>query len=252
MPDRVQTFFDALFGRDPSGRRWLPALLAAAPHAEERLGELAEVPGWLDTALAVRGASGRRACFEHPGPVPRELLRWFIDHPERLTWPEQAEQSEPTARLRRALLCDDPPGSQARAQDRARELLGARSALSREWWRFEDVTRLDCVLITPRLVVTVNGQGAGALHPASAWYPPRPKLVRDLEAARQIAAERTWATVLLADAPVPGAEDDALARSLPEAAPHLDESGLRQLRIAYLGTVTWADAAAAVGLPEAG
>ena len=120
---RVQPFLQALFARDPSGRSWLPALAGATRNGHARFGELLAEPGYLQTQLAVRGVSGRLGCFEFPTGPPRELLTWFIDHPDQLVWPAHAELSVETVKLRRALLNDDPPGSQARAQDRARDLV---------------------------------------------------------------------------------------------------------------------------------
>lgn len=246
----IEPFFGNLFASDASGSRWLPRLLAATPYGRVRLGDLVDAPGWLVTPLAVRGASGRLACFDYPANPPRELLRWFIDHPDRLQWVDDETVSPEAVRLRRALVCDQPPGSQAKAQDRARELLQTRSALAREWWRFEEAGRLDCVLITNRLVITVTSDRDGVLPPATPWYPVRTRLVRDLEAARLLAGERRWATVLLSQSPVSGTGEDEVGRSLADAAPHLDDGGRRELRDAYLGALTWAEAAAAVATPE--
>ena len=90
----------------------------------------------------MRTVSGSLGCFQYSVAPPRELLAWFVEHPEAVLWPERHELSPETVRLRRALLLDEPPGSRARAQERARELLPARSPLSREWWRFEEATTL--------------------------------------------------------------------------------------------------------------
>jgi len=249
LSTRVRPFFEALFARDPSGGSWLPQLLEAAPHADAHLGELAGSPGWLVTPLAVRGANGRLACFDYPANPPRELLRWYIDHPDRLRWTDADGLSADAVRLRRALVLDEPPGAQARAQDRARELLATRSALSREWWRLEEPTLLDCVLITGRIVVTVTGKRVGGLRPSTPWYPWRTDLIRNLEAARQLASERRWASLLISDGPLADGTDEALARSLPQGTPHLDDGQREELRAAYLGNLTWESASAAVGLP---
>lgn len=251
LSTRVRPFFEALFARDPSGSSWLPQLLEAAPQAGETLGELAGSPGWLVTPLAVRGANGRLACFDYPANPSRELLRWFIDHPDRLRWTDANGASADAVRLRRALVLDEPPGSQARAQDRARELLTTRSALSREWWRFEEPTVLDCVLITGRIVLTVTGRREEGVRPSTPWYPQRTDVIRDLEAARQMAAGRRWASLLISDIPLAEGTAEALTRSLPEGAPHLDDEQRAALGAAYLGNVTWETAADAVGLPAA-
>jgi hypothetical protein len=238
----VEPFLDALFDRDPSGRTWLPALLDATPRGRGVLGELADQPGSLEIALAVRGVNGRRATFDYLVPPPRELLAWFIDHPDELEWPEDAELSAETVTLRRALLNDDPAGSRARAQDRARERLTTAPPLVPDWWRFEDVTRPDAVLATDRLVVVVEGaRSDGELGPTS-WYPARSRLLRVGEAARQLAHGRAWATIVLSDEPL---AEPALDRG----APHLSAPEREELRESYLGTLTFDEAAAAVGIP---
>jgi hypothetical protein len=247
---RVQSFFTTLLRRDASGRTWLPQLLAATPNGSASLGELVERPGYLTTLLAVETVSGLLGALEYPVAPPRELLAWFIDHPDRLTWPEREAMSSEALRLRRALLLDDPPGSQARAQERARELLAAGPPLSLAWWRFEELAKLDCVLITDRLVVTIGGKRTASLGPATDWYPERSELVRNLEAARLLAQDRRWASLVLSDEPLPDATGEQLARTIAAAAPHLDPAGRDQLLSAYLGNLTWDRAAAAVGVSD--
>jgi hypothetical protein len=243
---RVQPFFTALFTRDPSGRSWLSKLLAATPNGVRALGDLVDAPGSLESAIAVPGASGVLACFEYPAVAPPSLLAWFIDHPESLVWPKEAKLSAETTRLRRALLYDDPRGSRIKAQERAREPLATRSPFSREWWRFEGVTRLDCVLITDRLVVTVEGKRTEPLSPATEWYPARSQLVRNLEAAKQIAAGRRWASMLLSENHLPEGSVAVLDQTLAESTPHLGTVERDELRTAYLGNLTWREACDAV------
>jgi hypothetical protein len=241
----VESFFSRLFAGDPSGRSWLPELLAAAPRGREALGELVDEPGSLEIALAVKGASGRLACFDYPAAPPRELLAWFIDHPDRLEWPDGVQLPPTVERLRRALIEDDPPGARAKAQDRAREHLPTASPFTDEWWRFEDVTTPDCALLTNRLVLTVIGKRTEPLVAASAWYPPRSELVRALEAAKQLSQGRRWASLVLSDEPLPDASAEHLTRTLAAGAPHLNDSQREELRAAYLGNLTWSDARAA-------
>lgn len=249
MPNRLRRFFTTLVERDPSGGSWLTKLLAATPHGRLRLGEeLVEAPGWLVLSMAMRTASGRLGCFEQPAPPPAALLRWFIDHPDRLVWPPDAELTPEFTRLRRALVCDDPAGSRVRAQDRARELVATRIGLAPEWWRFEGMTTPDCVLITPRLVVTVVGAGAEPPPPATPWYPPRSAIVRGLEAARQIASERRFASVLVSEERLPEGRDSVVAQSLAAGAPHLSDDERAELHAGYLGNLTWEEAGAAVGV----
>lgn len=237
---------ESLFLRDASGRTWLPALLAATEGAASHLAALDGQPGWLHTSLAVRGPSGRLACFEYPVAPSPDLLLWLVEHPEVLI-AQPADPSPSAARLRAALLNDAPPGARARAQERARERARTASPFTSEWWRFEAPGLLDCVLITERLVVTVQTRGDGPLAPATPWYPQRTRLVRTIEAARQIAQDRAWACLLLSDAARPDGTREAVAASLTAGAPHLDDAGRRQLAQAYLGELTVADARAAVG-----
>ncbi len=248
---RVQPFFQALLTRDPSGRSWLSSLLRATPHGPAQLGDLIDSPGSISIPLSVPTVTGRLACFQYPASPPQELLMWYVENPERLTWPPDQAMSPETTKLRNALIRDDPPGAQARAQERARELVLTRASRLREWWRFEDVTTLDCVLITERLALTVVGKRTEGLSIATDWYPARSQLVQNLEAARSIAEDRRWASVLVSDRPLLEGSDEHLERTLADAAPHLDQVRRDALHRAYLGNITWAEACGAVGMSPA-
>jgi hypothetical protein len=245
MEASLPRFFESLFARDPSGAGWLPALLRASPHGRTALGELADEPGWIEISLAVIGANGRRAAFDYPAPPSRGLLAWFVDHPDALTWPDGAEHSLASARLRRALIDDDPPGARARAQDRAHELMrtasASASAFSSDWWRFEDASKLDCVLMTHRLVLMIE---TDPLSPATDWYPQRTRLVRDLEAASRLARDRAFATLVLGARPLP---DEQVARTIASGTPHLTSVERDVLAARYLGSLTWHQASEAIG-----
>ncbi len=245
---RVDPFFDALLTRNGAGGTWLAALLGAAAHGRERLGELADAPGWLDVPLAVHGASGRRAAFGYPAAPSRQLLGWFIDHPDELTWPARDDSSVETVRLRRALIGDEPPGARTRAQDRANDLLRRSAPLGHAWWRFEDPSTLDCALSTDRLVVVIQGRRADEPGPSTPWFPRRSELVRDLEAARRLSEGKPWGTLLISDVPLAAGADDAVAAAVGAGAPQLDGPEREELAAAYLGNLTWDAAAAAAGL----
>ena len=171
--DAVQTqvvsLIEPLVARDPGGRSWLPRLLAAFPGAPARLAELVDDPGWLEVPLAVKTETGMLGAFSYPSAASRELLRWYIDHPAQLTRPASDRDASPETRvLRRALLDDDPPGSRGRAQDRARDLLRSGTPRAPTWWRFEEPGRLDCVLLTERLAVSIT-----APDERGGWRPRR-------------------------------------------------------------------------------
>jgi hypothetical protein len=241
----LQRLFTGLLERDPGGRSWFGRLLRAAPHAD-RLGELADEPGYLHVSITVRGISGRLACFDYIAGPSRELLEWYIAHADRLTWPAGVELTPEVRLLRRALIEDVPPGARVRAQARARELMDVRSALAREWWRFEEVRRIDCLLMTERLVVTVLGE-SDPLAPVTPWYPPRPELVRALEAARSVAdGERSWTSLVVSERADQVDHDAALRACIDDAAPHLGPRERAEITGAFLGALTLEQARGAV------
>jgi hypothetical protein len=248
-PPRAERFFEALLARDGAGGSWLGPLLRAAPRGPARFGDLAERPGWIEAPVAVVTETGRRGAFEYPSSPPRGLLAWFIDHPERLSRPQEERATAETLRLRRALLDDDPPGVRARAQDRAHDLLGRSVPLAEAWWRFEEAHTADCVLVTDRLVLLVQARDDGvAPPPATPWFPGRTALVRDLEAARRFGQDgKAWGVLVLG---VQGMskDPDALSLEIAAGAPHLDAEQRRELAAGYLGALSWSEAAAATGL----
>jgi hypothetical protein len=248
---------ELLFARDPGGRSWLPGLLDACEGARAHLGEIVDDPGYLEVPLAVRGQTGMLACFSYPAAPTRQLLRWYIDHPEALTRPATAESSASaeTKLLRRTLLDDEPAGTRVRAQDRARDLLRSGTPRLPTWWRFEEAGRLDCLLATPRLVVSVTVPcERGGLRPATPWYPQRSELVRDLESARRLAEGRAFAGVLICDGGPPAevADGSAVAATVAAGTPHLDKAGRDDVRNGYLGCLSWARLRAATGATDAG
>lgn len=244
----AQSFFTPLLERDSSGRVWLPQLLRAAPRSMGRLGaDLVDEPGSLSMSLSVRGVSGALGAFEYPLAPPRELVSWVLEHPESLTWVDEPDASPQRLRLRRALLLDDPPGSRAKAQARALELMGSRSVLSREWWRFEDLATIDCLLMTDRLVLTVVTDATDPRAPITPWFPGRPQIVRAIEAARELAADRAWGCLMLSAEPIQLGAELFGEPALAEAAPHLSPAERVELGDAYLGNLTWSAARAAIG-----
>jgi hypothetical protein len=245
-PSRTEHFFSELLRRDAAGGSWFSSLLAATPYGRDRLGELVDAPGWLATPLAVPTVSGRLGAFGYQAAPSRELLRWYVDHPAQLTWPPDAELTPATTTLRRALLGDEPPGAQAKAQERAREIIMTRPPFSSAWWLFEGLGDIDCVLISDRLVLTIDTVQGDAPEPVTPWYPPRSRLVRTLEAAKALAEHRRFASILISPRPLPEGTEAHLEQSLAAAAPHLDEAERAELLGAYLGNLTWDAAEAAV------
>jgi hypothetical protein len=245
---RVRPFFGALIVRDPTGKSWLGGLLGSTPHGEAVLGAALRAPGKLESGLTTRAMNGRLGCFEFGVAPSKQLLRWYVEHPDKLVWPKGKTYSTETVRMREALLCGKDPG-RAEAQSQALELLQTRTGETRGWWRFEGTSMVDCVLMTPQLVVTIEGKRTEPLSAATDWYPKRSQLVRNLEAAKQLANGRPWATMILSEDPLPEGTDSGLSTLLPTSAPHLDNAGREQLRRHYLGNLTWQQACDATGLP---
>lgn len=214
------------------------------------LGDLVDDPGQLLDVLLAKHPAGKaaRACFEYPVPPDRRFLRWCVEHPDELEWPKGVTYGDETTRMRRALLDDQPPGRET-AQKKALKLIETKPPTTRGWWRFEGVTSVDCLLATDRLAITVEGKRTESLSPSTDWYPARSQLVRNLEAARQLAKGRRWGTLVVSEHPIDEATPARLAAVLDAAAPHLSDSERADLQVAYLGNLTWDKACAAVGFP---
>jgi len=243
---RVQPFFERALGLDTP---WLASLLAAAPAGRRALGDLVDEPGEMLPALLAphKQEKASRACFEFEVLPDKRFLRWCVLSPDRLTWPA-VTYGDDTTLMRRALLFDEPPG-RATVQPEAVRLIAELPASTRAWWRFEGSSWIDCLIGTDRLVITIEGKRTEPLSVATHWYPTRSQLVRNLEAARQLAKGRAWGTLLISETPVVGGKPDELAATLDDAAPHLDDAERAQLQNAYLGNITWRNACAAIGVP---
>jgi hypothetical protein len=96
---RVRPFFRTLLARDASGESWLPTLLGGAPRAAAIPDDVRRRPGPLRPELALTRAYRDRVlgrtirlagCFEHSAPPSYAFLRWLIEHPDRLHWPERS------------------------------------------------------------------------------------------------------------------------------------------------------------------
>jgi len=62
---------------------------------------------------------------------------------------------------------------------------------------------IDCVLMTDRLVISIEGKRTEPLSAATDWYPQRSQLVRNLGAAKQLAHGRAWASLLMSEEAIP-------------------------------------------------
>jgi hypothetical protein len=182
----VRPVFRALIERDPNRQSWLPALLEVCPEAARVPVGVRADPGRLLPELLVKrrpyGSLELERCFEPSVPPPEPFLGWLIDNPEQLIWPRNPGKTAETLRWRQALYGDEPQ-LRKEARDEARRLLAKLGALGSrwQWWAFEGFTEVDCWLETERTVLVIEGKRTELLSAATAWYPARNRLVRNLE-----------------------------------------------------------------------
>jgi hypothetical protein len=250
---RVRPFFKTLLRRDPDGSTWLPRLLALAPNTDLFGGtDLLSNPGLL------REANVDPERRLHP---PEAFLRWLIQNPGGLAWPDggRAGFGTETQNWREKLmgrrdLSNEPRDRhlQIRKADRqdaiARGLkelptLGAAGS-ERKWWAFEGCTSVDCYLATDRLQIYVEGKRTDILSPSRDWYPSRNQLIRNLESARADAAATPFACLLIAEERLSAVPLSRIQASLP----HLLETEQCSLMRHFLGSITWREACDATGV----
>lgn len=247
---RVWPVFEHLFHRDASGVTWLPKLLDMA-NATSSLRQVgAGVPGPLlpdvgkvERALpsAVRKDLGEqsserlafiRNAFEVDLPPSDAFLRWLLEHPERLTFPNQIYGQE-TQEIRERLLQGD-----AAVQFKGLRELERRGASGsrRKWWAFEGFTSVDCLLETESLVLLIEGKRTEKLSAATDWFPQRNQLARNVEVAASYAAgKKDYAVLVCAESQI-----SVGASMWSESLPHLSAEEIADLSRHYLGCLTWA------------
>src|ERR1700722_7756268 len=170
---RLRPFFQPLLRRDPTGLSWLPSLLrlswANPDLADELASDSAGLLDWVarkrprsDRAVRLHGISTveLEECFEFRLPPPEDFLRWLIDNPSRMCWPDDAEMPGEKLLLRGEIFGRPGPAPQMAAQAAARnELARAGSAgSSGKWWAFEGFTRVDCLLETEQFILLIEGK----------------------------------------------------------------------------------------------
>jgi len=236
---RVRPVFKALFERDPSGESWLPGVLELCPEGHRVPAGVRAAPGRLLSGLLTTRPYGwveLEQCFERGVPPPEPFLRWLIDNSKRLTWPRNPGKGAETLRWRRQ-LCGHQPALREAARDEARRLLAeCGAARSRwQWWAFEGFTEVDCWLETEQIVLAVEGKRRDILSAATACYPARNQLVRNLEVVGHQANGKAAFVMLGLEQPTVELTPEAVA----ESTPHLSDLERQQLLERYLGQLTW-------------
>jgi hypothetical protein len=260
---RIRPFFQPLLRRDATGMSWLPDLLLlgnAQPRwARELVAESGPLLEWVsrprirpDRALRQFGISHVQLeqCFERRLAPPVEILRWLIEHPEKMTWPKD-EAIAGVGRLKREELFGKH-GVERAAAARA-EALGELERVGADcsggkWWAFEGFTIADCLLETEKLLVLIEGKRTEPLSESTRWFPQRNQVLRSLEAlgAHARSVNKEFAVILMTEEYVQARTLDAIAASLG----HLPEEDRFALIGHYLGCVTWSEALARIYFPH--
>lgn len=234
---RVRPFFCELLGRDRTGASWLTRMLELAP----RFGDLAPgAPGRLDSSTLTFRRVGKvllPGCFEASVPPPIAFLRWLIENPHAVTWPERpkgvcVEFSSFTQAKREAWL-----RGEAGVLAAALEELDAHGATGSrgKWWAFEGFTSVDCRLRAERMTLLVEGKRTEALSRSTDWFPQRNQLARNLEVAAESGEDNpTYVLLITEDEGV-----DLTYGELRDSTPHLADAARARLLSRYLGRCTW-------------
>lgn len=254
---RVWPVFDCLLGRDPSGVSWLPQLLALGSMAQDADPTILARPGMLlpDVARFERELPGplRRAlgpdlaklvdrirlAYEAELPPPEAFLRWALENPARLNWPEESpsrrrKYGESTQSKREDLLAGRSDVRQEALDALGR--FGARGS-RRKWWAFEGFTSVDCYLETDSLVLLIEGKRDEPVSVATDWFPLRNQVIRNVEVAQAVGAEKSKNfAVLVCAEESPKLIESAWANSLP----HFSAEQTIELKSHYLGWIDWA------------
>ena len=246
---RVWPVFDSLFAADPSGVQWLKGLLRMAPRFNgsdpgpllPRLSNFDQkLPRNMKKVLGERATRipYLRACFEVAYPPPEQILYWLIDNFRSLTWPvgrrgiPQKYSAETQALRIKLREGDEATRNSALYQLQAHGASGAQ----RKWWAFEGFTSVDCVLETEHLLVFIEGKRTEPISSATAWYPQRNQIVRNVEVARAVAsaAGKDFAVIVCAEEYME-LSDNAFSNGLP----HLSIVERKNLQTHYWGCITW-------------
>lgn len=238
---RVRPFFCELLRRDPSGASWLTALLRLAPRYDDVTpGAPVRDPGRLDPSVVAPKRVGKAvlpACFEAGVAPPRTFLRWLIENPRALTWPERpqgvrVEYRKATQDKRERWFAGDA-GVITMGLDELDVHGAAGSRL--KWWAFEGFTSVDCRLSTGAMTVLVEGKRTESLSRSTDWFPQRNQLARNLEVAAESGDDHPSFVLLITEDDGPDLTDGELR----EGTPHLDDEARARLWSRYLGRCTW-------------
>ena len=242
---RVQPIFDALYKQNKTGTLWLTPLLNLA----RRPGERVAIPNWLDPLV-------EEPQYEFPANPSRSFLRWLLENPNQLAKPSQEvwDGYSPTTREKREKLFN---GDQVILQEAIDELYSQDKLPERAWWRFEGVTKVDCVLRTESTLIFIEGKRT-ELGPSRdiTWYPARNQVLRNLDCAAALAGEvyTNFYVIVIVEGKLLNEQrkmelDNIVdPQTVKTSLPHLQKEQQALILEHYLGYITWEEIIDTFGL----
>jgi hypothetical protein len=229
---RVEPVFERLSKSDPTGESWLPKLL--------------KLPICGNTvSLAPNCLFGIQEKFwggdELKLDPPLALLSWLIRHPQELARCEAARDTRMT-RERRELL----DGS----RDRMLEALALlrNNPNGKDWHIFEGKTQPDVCIMTPSLVVVIEGKRTEK-EPTTAtrWMLGRHQVIRHLDGAWEIRGKRHVIGFFIVEGEgeeVPAswrefAINTTSTATIASSLPHRGPSEQNEIASCFAGVTTW-------------
>jgi len=240
---RVRPVFGQLLNEAPTGEPWLPRLLDLAGRSSSLALRLASNSGRLPSM-------GIKQFFERELPPPSGFLEWLAQHPEQMTWPERKGRKEKygelTQEYREKLFGWHGSEEQRKAKLKALSEIRQKGPMKskRQWWAFEGFTHVDCCLETDRLLLLIEGKRTDVLSPTTDWFERRNQLSRNLEVAKEAAADKEYAVLLITEKVHSPISSVQIGRGLP----HMSEHDRENLESHYLGSVLWKDVCKVTGL----
>jgi hypothetical protein len=241
---RVQPVFRELLERDPLGQDWLSELLALTNNHSSFAQGLASDTGRILQARSIE------SFFELKVPPPTRFLKWLVQHPEQMTWPQNANGrvkfGPDTQTWRQKLFGEQGAAAQQEAMNTALSEIDTKGGVKsrRQWWAFEGFTSVDCLIETEKLVLFIEGKRTDILSPATDWFQRRNQLTRNLEAAKEMSGHKEYALLLITEHAYPPISQVEVCRGLP----HFLEQEQVDLIGHFLGSVVWKEVCQVTGV----
>jgi len=240
---RVRPVFECLFKKDPKGSSWLPELLDLAEQNSLLRKKLARSPGHL---IPEKGL-----LFEKSVPPPAQFLVWLVKNPQKMSWPLRSGKpkkfGQNTQLMREKLFGIHGIEAQEAVKKEALNAIENHGAMGSrgKWWTFEGFTSVDCSLEAEKLLLFIEGKRTDILSPSTEWFKSRSQLLRNLETCKEIAGEKQYAVLVIAEEnPILNLNEEIIRQGLP----HLSENERVELMSHFLGFILWKDVCKATGV----